>query len=239
MPPITFGTPTNGDSASPITTVTVTMPGSITVGCKIRAVLEITGGSGTTITVPDGTWSLISRASNNDGNVISTAVYERTGTGTEAGTYAWTLSASSNNTSWQAFAFYGQAPSYQTGGTPTTTIGNTTVGPSNIGQPFATGITTTVDNVTAIAYLGGASSSLTINTPAGWTNLSGGQNSGRSWRICYLVKSPAGATGDATGSNFTTGNRYWACVMEGVAPTIDVVPLPATRRNGWPALITM
>jgi hypothetical protein len=222
MPPITFGAVTNGDSASSITTVTVTMPAGIRVGCLIRVALEITGGSGTTITVPDGTWSLIRRASNDDGNVISTAIYERIGTGTEAASYNWTLSAGSNNTSWQAFCVYGQAPVYQNGGTPTVTIGNTTVGPSNIGQPFATGITTTLPDVVAIAYLGGASSSLTIATPAGWTNLSGGQNSGRAWRICYLLKSAPGATGNATGSGFVTANRYWACVMEGIAPILIV-----------------
>jgi hypothetical protein len=233
MTPITFGTPVIGDSSSLITTVTVVMPSGITAGCLLRAVIHVTNGSAMSITVPDGTWSLIRRASNDDGNVISTAVYERVATGSEAGSYNWTLSPASGVTSWQAFAIYGQAPSYQNGGTPTANTGNTTVA-----QPTATGITTTLPNVVAIAYMGGASSSASITTPSGWTNLSGGQNGGRAWRISYLVKTTAGATGDAVGSGFTN-NRYWAAVMEGIAPTIGVVPLPATRRGGWPALVTM
>jgi hypothetical protein len=203
--PAPIGTPTTGDSASPISTITITMPGSIAVGELLVSVIEIWGGSSTTITAPAG-WDLVGRASNDVTSFISTAAYSRIATGSEASTYDWTLSATSNNSSWQCYRVSGQGSVF-TDVSVTTNTGNTTVA-----QPTSTGVTTVTDGCLVMSIMGAGSSSTAITAPGGWTNITGGQNGGRAWRHTYISQTSRGASGDAVGSGMTL-DRSWACLM--------------------------
>lgn len=199
------GTPATDSYSSAVTTITATMPSGIVAGELLVTHLVIDDGSRLEITPPSG-WSLQWR--NNQGSsTVLQAVYTRIATGSESGSYDYTIDLSSV-CSVQTFRIGGQHSTYSDV-TQSTNAGNSTT-------LTATSITTVTNDALALTFYGCGSSSNIPSLPSGWTNVTDGNGSSRGWRIASKAIAIAGAVGNATSSQ--DSSRTWIASMWAVRP---------------------